>query len=42
MASGASWIPFFLMTGGWGQVIAVVLGSVSVLILVLIFPLKVA
>lgn len=41
MASGASWVPSFLMTSGWGQVIAAILGSVFVLILVLIFSTRV-
>jgi iron complex transport system permease protein len=41
MASGASWIPIFMVTSGWGQIIAAVIGALFILMLVLLFSTRI-
>lgn len=41
MASGASWIPVFMLTSGWGQIIAAIAGAFFILFLVLLFSTRV-
>ncbi len=41
LASGASWIPLFMLSSGWGHIIAAVLGALLILLLVLLFSTQV-
>ncbi|MBP9971075.1 MAG: iron ABC transporter permease, partial [Paludibacteraceae bacterium] len=41
MASGASWIPIFMVTSGWGQIFAAIIGALLILMLVLLFSTRI-